>query len=217
MVASGGNPVTALDDFFKAPVATLLDPRLRNWEQRLKQPGVKAELELNRPATALGLAQTEMLLQFTENGKPQPLDTVAWDDDLNTGLIQLQVRSSNTKQEAERFALGLRGAFRKAGREFGDGLLNSVLIELITDSDLTRYPEIAEVLKHSTALQPNHESKRYNLCREMIVDAISGRAHELKEKLGYQDEEAKPILVQALARYLDERFSVSNRRRLGLL
>ena len=51
----------------------------------------------------------------------------------------------------------------------------------------------------------------------MIADAISGRAHELKEKLGYPEEEAKPILVQALARYLDERFSVSNRRRLGLL
>jgi hypothetical protein len=161
-----------------------------------------------------------MNLQFTKNSEPMPLETVAWDDDLNTGLIQLRVRSSSADQEAERFALGLRGALRKAERECGDGYLNAVLLEFIKDSDLIRYPEIAEVVKHAYAASPYREGKgavRYDLCREMIADAISGRAHELKDKLGYNEEEAKPILVQALARYLDERFSVSNRRRLGLL
>jgi hypothetical protein len=193
---------------------------LRNWKARKEQPGVTAELEVYRPATALGLKQTEMNLHFTENGKPQPLETVAWDDDLNTGLIQLGVRSINPDRESERFALGLRGALRKAEREFGDGYLDGVLVEFITDSDLTRHPEIAEILQHAHAVPPYRKGKapaRYDLCREMIADAISGRAHELKEKLGYPEEEAKPILVKALARYLDDRFSVSNRRRLGLL
>ncbi len=64
---------------------------------------------------------------------------------------------------------------------------------------------------------PNHEGKSYGRCREAIADAISGRAHELKDKLGYSENEAKPILVHAIARYLDERFSVTSRRRLGLL
>jgi hypothetical protein len=206
--------MTTLDDLFRAPANTLPHPRLRDWKRR-RDAGATAKLELYRPATALGLAQTEMNLHFAEDGK-QTLETVAWDDDLNTGLIQLKVLSVDADQEAERFALGLRGALRKAGREFGDGYFNSVLVELITDSDLTHYPEIAEVLKHSTALRPDREGKAYTFCREMIADAISGRAHELKG-LGYEEEEAKRILVQALARYLDERFSVSNRRRLGLL
>src|SRR5262249_55073348 len=140
-----------------------------------------------------------MSLRFTENGTSQPPETVAWDDDLNAGLIQLGVRAVNPEQEAERFALGLRGALRKAEREFGDGYLNGLLLEFIRDSDLTRYPEIAEVLEHSYAVPPNREGKaagRYDLCREMIADVISGRAHELKDKLGYTEEEAKPILVR---------------------
>ncbi len=209
-----------LDDLFRAAADTPPHPRLRNWKQRLDKPGVTARLELYRPATDLGVAQTEMNLQFTENGQPPTLETVTWDDDLNTGLINLGVRSVNADQEAERFALGLRGALRKAEREFGDGYLNSVLLGVVKNSDLTQYPAIKEVLEHASAPEPNREGRaatRYELCREMIADAISGRAHELKEKLHYEDQEAKPILVHALARLLDERFSVSSRRRLGLL
>src|SRR6266498_5011433 len=125
-----------LDDFFKAPADIPEHPHLRNWKERLAQPGVKAAVEVYRPATVLGSAQTEMSLHFTENGKAQALETVVWDDDLNTGLIHLGVRSVTPEQEAERFALGLRGALRKAERECGNGYLNAVLLEFIRDSEL---------------------------------------------------------------------------------
>ncbi len=209
-----------LDELFHTSADIPPHPRMRDWKRLLAQPGTKANLELYSPEMLLGIVQTEMNLHFTGNGEPHPVETMAWDDDVNTGLIQLGVRSINSDQEAERFALGLRGAFQKAQSEFGDGYLNSMLVEFISDSDLTQYEEIAEILEHSFALSPKREGKaeqRYNLCRQMIADAISGRAHELKDKLGYSEEEAKAILVQALARYLDERFSVSSRRRLGLI
>ena len=212
--------MTTLDDFFRTPSDIPPHPRLRNWKARLSQPGVKGELEVYRPSPALGLAQTELVLHFTKDGQPQPIETVAWDDDLSTGLIKLGVRCIDTDQEVERFALGLRGALRKAEREFGDGYLNAVLVDFIARSDLTRYPEVAEVLKYSTALQLDRDgrsSRSYSLCREMIDDAIGARAHELREDLGFAQEDAKRILVLALARYLDERFSVSSRQRLGLL
>jgi hypothetical protein len=109
---------------------------------------------------------------------------------------------------------------RKPVREFGDGYFNAVLVDLLKDSDLTRYPAISEVLEQAYTNHPSREGKgfdKYNLCREMIADAISGRARELTGPLNYPEDEAKQILVTALARYLDERFSVSNRRRLGLL
>src|SRR5262249_53584519 len=144
-------------------------------------------------------------------------ETMSWDDDLNTGLIQLGVRAVHPKQEAERFALGLRAALRKAEREFGDGYFNAVLVELLRDSDLTGYPVIADILQYASAPRPSREGKgldRYNLCREMMAAAISGRARELTVALKYPQEEAKQILVSALAHYLDERFSVSSRRRL---
>ena len=50
----------------------------------------------------------------------------------------------------------------------------------------------------------------------MTEDAIRGRGVELTKYLGYDDEQAIQILSGALARYLDERFSVSRRRLLGL-
>jgi hypothetical protein len=208
--------MTTLDDFFSKPTDSL-HPRLRNWKARLSEAGTSATLEVFRPEIEVGQSQPEMNLQFTKDGNLLPLETVPWDDDLNAGLIELKVRAVSPEQEAERFALGLRAAMRKAEREFGDGFFNAVLIELLKDSDLTMHPEIAEVFKHAYALAAPHESRRYIPCREMITSAISGRARELTGPLSYSQDEAKRILVAALARYLDERFSVSSRRRFGLL
>jgi hypothetical protein len=210
--------MTTLDDFFNKPTESL-HPRLRNWKTRL-EAGNSATLEVYRPETELGQSEPEMNLQFTKGGDQLPLETVPWDDELNAGLIQLGVRAHSPDQEAERFALGLRGALRKAEREFGDGYFNAVLVELLKDSELARYAEIAEVLKHAHANRPYREGEafdRYIFCRERIADAISGRARELTGPLNYSKEEAKQILVAALARYIDDRFSVSSRRRLGLL
>jgi hypothetical protein len=208
--------MTTLDDFFSKP-ADFLHPRLRNWKSRLGEAGTSATLELFRPETDLGQAEAEMNVQFTKNGTLLPLETVPWDDDLNAGLIELHVRAANLEEEAERFALGLRAALRKASREFGDGFFNAVLLEFLTDSDLTTHPPIDAVLEHAHALQPNRSGTGYDTCREMIANAMRGRARELTGPLGYPQAEAKQILVAALARYLDERFSVSSRRRLGLL
>ena len=118
------------------------------------------------------------------------------------------------------YCLKARMTFRKAEREFGDGYFNAVLVDLIKDSDLIRHQTIAEVMKYACANVPHREGgqyDRYTICRELIAEAIGGRAKELKDILGYSPEEAKQILVSALSIYLDERFSVSSRRALGLL
>ena len=57
----------------------------------------------------------------------------------------------------------------------------------------------------------------YAECRDMIDGAIRGRARELTKKLGYAIPVAEEILVSAIAQYIDDRFSVTNRRVLGLL
>jgi len=211
--------MTRLDDFFNKSTESL-HPRLRGWKTRLAEAGTSATLDVYQPETEIGQSEPEMNLQFAKDGDLLPLQTVPWDDDLNAGLIQLRVRAVSPEQEVVRFALGLRAALRKAQREFGDGYFNAVLVELLKDSDLTRDAEIAEVLKHAYANRPHREGgafDRYTMCRELIADAISGRARELTGPLNYATEQAKRILVSALARYLDERFSVSSRRRLGLL
>jgi hypothetical protein len=203
--------MTTLDDFFsKAPQS--LHPRLRNWKTRLAEAGTAATLEVYRPETEIGQSLAEMNLQISKDGNLLPIETVPWDE--------LRVRAVSPEQEAERFALGLRAALRKAEREFGDGYFNAVLVELLKDSDLTTHREVAEVLRHAYTNRPHREGgafDRYTICRELIADAIGGRARELTGPLNYSTEEAKRILVSAIARYLDERFSVSSRRRLGVL
>ena len=211
--------MTTLDDFFSKPAGSL-HPRLRNWKAHLAEPGTSARLEVHWLETEIGQSQLEMDLQFTKAGNLLPLESVPWDDDLNTGLVELGVPAVSPEQEAVRFSLGLRAALRKAEREFGDGYFNAVLVDLLKDSDLTKHAEIADVLKHAYANSPYRKGgalDRYTICRELIADAISGRASELTGPLKYSQEEAKRILVSAIARYLDERFSVSSRRRFGLL
>lgn len=51
----------------------------------------------------------------------------------------------------------------------------------------------------------------------MIDGAIYGRARELNRDLDYSIPEAEDILATAVARYLDARFSVTNRRVLNML
>ena len=208
-----------LDDFF-GQVSDPPHPRLRDWKRRLGQTNISASLEVYRPKGEFGQGRPEMYVQFMMSGNPTHLDTVPWDDDLNAGLIGLKVKSPSLEQEAERFSLGLHAAMRGIEREFGDGYFNAVLVELIKDSDLGRYPEIGEVLRYAYANAPHREGgafDRYTICRELIADAISGRAKELTSDLGYNREDAKRILISALADYLDARFSVSSRREYGLL
>jgi len=208
-----------IDDFFGATDESP-HPRLRDWKRRLAPKNASASVEVFRPNGEFGQGKPEMYVQFKEGGRPTHLDTVPWDDDLNAGLIVLKVKSVSPEQEAERFALGLRAAMKRIEREFGDGYFNAVLVELIKESDLARYPEIAEVMRYAYANSPYREGgafDRYTICRELIADAISGRAKELTRGLRYTQEEAKRILVSAIARYLDERFSVSSRREIGML
>jgi hypothetical protein len=211
--------MTTIDDFFGATDESPL-PRLRDWKRRLASKNASDSVEVFRPNGEFGQGKPEMSVQFMEGGRPTHLDTVPWDDDLNVGLILLKVKSVSPEQEAERFAIGLRAAMRRIERDFGDGYFNAVLVELIKESHLDRYPEIADVMRYSYATSPHREGgafDRYTICRELIADAIGGRAKELTRSLGYIQEEAKGILVSALARYLDERFSVSSRREIGML
>jgi len=204
-----------LDDFFKESADILEHPRLREWKHQIDH-GARLQLELHRPATSMGLSQAEMNVLRFDEGNWHLIDSVAWDEDLNAGLVQLGVRAADHSQEAERFALVLREALRKASREFGDGYFNAVLLAMINDSDLRQYPEIEAIFKHMHGNRPE-QSKSYDLCREMIADSISARARELKHQLDYPETDAKAILVGAIARFLDQRFSVSSRRQMGLL
>ena len=204
--------MSAIDGFFQRPVEAVADPRLREWRRRLDRPGASATLSLVEPSDAFDPFGPEMIVHFDDHSS----DDVAWDDDLNRGLIELGVRAADSEQEASRIALTLRGAPRKVESQVGDGYFNSVLLDLLRESGLDEEPEVAEVLKYVHGDEP-HKGGKYHASRERIADEISRRARELRGPLKYDDMEARRILVGAIARFIDRRFSVSVRRRRGWL
>ncbi len=203
--------MAGIDDFFNGKSDELPDPRLRDWADRIRR-GANATLELYRPRATIGLAPTKIYVHLEQNGAQQPLDEADWDEHLNEGLISLKVRAVDSEQEAQRFALGLRDALRPVEKELGNGYFNAVLLDVIVDSKLDQYPEITEVLEFTYHDRTARGGQAYSRCREAISMAISARARELTERLRYSADEAKNILVAALAGYLDERFSVTPRR-----
>ncbi|HET6879971.1 MAG TPA: hypothetical protein VFI31_07440, partial [Pirellulales bacterium] len=72
--------MTSLDHFFHAPADLVLHPRLRNWKARLERPGTRATVSVFREETMIGRSPTELNVQFVEDGKPAPLETMLWDD-----------------------------------------------------------------------------------------------------------------------------------------
>jgi hypothetical protein len=173
-----------------------------------------AEISLTSPICSLLLfVPTPTEENAVKEQQPQQFE---WDDELNASLVGLGVRARDIKQEGLRFSLGLRAALRKVERRYGDGYLNAVLVDLVDESDLSRNGEIAEVRKYLHA-NPAERSKSYAACRELIANEIGGRAVELRDQLKYPPDEVKAVMEKALATYLDERFSVSSRRQLGLL
>ncbi len=208
-----------IDKLFQQPIDRFSDPQLRDWDQRLSHSGTTASLEVDWPPIVLGQTSAEMSIHLAENGHSVPSEPMSWDDELNAVLIEKAVRAVDAEQEATRFSLGLRAAFQRAGRDFGDGYFNSVLFNVLKESGLDQHPLIAPLFEFNSIFNPESRDQtgRYIRCHGMIESAIRGRAHELADSLKYPLDEAKEILVAALADYLDRRFSVSIRRERGLL
>jgi hypothetical protein len=204
-----------LDRMLDEPIEMALPPLVRYCKQR-KDAGDRIEVELYRPDTAGGLSRTEVVIRRWEREVEQEPRQVEWDDGVNAGLVELGIRATDLDQEGERFALGIRGALRKVERRYGDGYLNAVLVDLLDESDLCKNGAIADVRRYVYTTRPDR-GRSYHECRDLIANEIGGRAAELRHKLRYTPEDVKAVMTTALAIYLDERFSVSSRRRFGLL
>ena len=209
-----------IDELFQKPTDQFADPHLRDWDARLSRPESMAKVEVEWPSIVFGQTFPEMSIHISENGEPQPLETLSWDDELNAVLVARAVRALDETQEATRFTLALRAAFKRAEREFGDGYFNSVFFAVLRKLDLAEHlllrPLIQE-LDYIFNLEKHNQPERYQRCFDIIESAIRSRAHELKDSLGYSLDESKKILVDALVNYIDRRFSVSIRKQRGLL
>ena len=213
--------MSVLDSYFRHQIAeTCGHPLLRVVESAAKRPEVKRiAVEVVRPKDLLGFKPATIYLHLLgESGEDvQPCQKEDWDDLLNTALIEGGIRAISLENEKLRFSLGLWAALQVPETRFGDGYYNGVLVHHIAHSPFVRYPEVESVLKHIYRDGIDPSFRTYAECRDQIDAAIGGRARELAEELKYQIPEAEQVLAAAVAQYLDERFSVSNRKLMGLL
>jgi len=177
----------------------------------------RKEIEVVRPKDTLGYKAAKIYLHLTFDGKTQPPVEYAWDDELNARLVISGIRCNSTENEKIRFALGLRFSFKRAESRFGDGFFNAVLSTVVRETGFAEHSEVKAILKHVSTNQPSMVGGGYSDCREMIERAIGDQANSLVNALNYDQELGEDILAGAMAKYLDERFSVSDRERLGWL
>jgi len=192
------------------PLVKLLESR------RIK--GEEARLEVRRPRAALGFEPAMMSLHFlNEDGGLGDYKAEPWDPELNQSFIQRHVRAIDENSEVTRFALGLAAALERPESRYGDGFFNGSLVAVIDDGPLGSLPPIQALRRHITSNRAYANGQSFNDCKTMIRDALQDRWHELKDDLKYPADDADRVLAEALAAYLDERFTVTDRKRLGWL
>lgn len=186
-------------------------PRLRHW-QKLKQGGARLAVEVRRERHGLDVSHPILYVTITASGQ-EHLEHEPWSDELHRGLAKLGVRAVSDDNESLRFGIAFADAFEPAEDRVGDGFFNSVLIDVLKQGPLAE--RLAEPIRQIHVLPPNRDGSAYSDCRDLIVGAIRGRARELTRDLGYPEPQANMILGGALASYLDDRFSITERRQLG--
>jgi hypothetical protein len=186
-------------------------PRLRHWQKR-QRDGARLRVEVRRERRGLEIDHPVLYVTLATGGR-EDLETETWSDDLHHGLVKLHVRAISDDNESLRFGIAFAGAFEPAEDRVGDGFFNSALIDVLKHGPLAQ--QLDEQFLRIHVLTPSRDGRAYSDCRDLIVGAIRGRARELTRDLEYPEPRANKILGGALAIYLDDRFSITERRRLG--
>lgn len=204
--------MNTLEQFFTPP-HKFKHPKVGAWTHLVQNDQETLRCRIVRQREGLGYYQAKIKLHSTTHGS-DVIDQDEWDDELNRFLLKYKIRSISPENEAIRYALMLKELLRRPETRYGDGFFNAVLLELVeshfTDSEL-----LQSTSKEIGAAKPRR-GRVYSECVTMIKDAIATCALSLLNDLGYERPSAEDILANAMGIYLDERFSVGDKKRLGL-
>ncbi|WP_339886837.1 hypothetical protein [Rhodopirellula europaea] len=178
------------------------------------EQGQKFEVDVRNEEEIFGLDGYQ--LSIWEVGGDKPISVFPWDAEINEELIDLRVRSKDLESEANRFAIRLRDELGATETRYGNGFFNRTLVDLITESYLDKYPDIKNSLERTHSRQVERTAE-YHECRDTIAYVIGKRSRELTRQLEYDETTMQKILSKAIARYIDNRFSLSQRKQMGLL
>jgi hypothetical protein len=208
--------VLSLDDLFKKDQFS--HPKLRYWQELATKHGTSPIVEVNRPRDGLGFAPARLRVTvrdeqgnpITDNDDPEP-----WEPQLALATVERGWRAPDPANEAIRIGLLLKMFFSQPEMRYGDGLFSSVLVDVLRTSDFAREPVVSEVLKFISVPRPR-ASPSTNDCAENIKAVLARVAQLIAGPLKYPQPEAKDIIAKSVAYFLDERFSITPGKLLGL-
>jgi hypothetical protein len=189
-------------------------PTARAWLARIKR-GERPTFTLWRKRDGLTFKPAKIYMTFqTQHGEVRESDT--WDVDINDALVRAGVQAETLTNEAQRLALMLRYWFTKPEKIFGPGFFEAVLIERVQESAIAEHEALRSVLDRVHVTKSSRDGRSYVMCRAGVETVLRKKAAQsLVRDLRYSEDQAKKILAEALAQYLDERFHVTERRMLG--
>ena len=212
-----------LDKYFTVDTTGTTHPRARHWRTILERKKIqgsefdRSACELWRERDGLTFRPAKIYLHFYDSDNNEVgCEDDAWDEDVNRFLIDMGVKAISADNEKDRFGLMIRSLLRKPESLFGDGFFNSVILMLLQESGFARLQPVSEALRMLHDTPPSTKGRSYADCRDMIENVLSQCGHDIVQKLGYTKPEAEKILAGAIAYFLDERFSITNRKLLGL-
>lgn len=205
--------MATIDDLFASP--TKYDhPKLRSWLSYKNSPDtVECHVEFRREREMLSFRPARLYLEATRKDGTTFSDREPWDEELNQALIAQGFRARNADNEVERFGFMLEAQLQRVANRFNDGFFNAVLVKFLRDYKYADAPPVHSKLEKVREYAP-HQGESADECADQIKNVLSTCATELMH-LGYDIAAAKDILSQAIAYYLDDRFSITNRQQLG--
>jgi hypothetical protein len=206
--------VLNLDDLFEKDQFD--HPKLRYWQALAMKHGSSPIVEVFRDRDGLGFAPARLYVTvFDEHGRPAATDVEPWEPQLALTTAERGWRAPDIKNEAVRIGLLLKWLFTPSETRYGDGYFSSVLVEVIRDGDLARDQNISEILRFVSVPPPDASPAKHD-CAESIKAVLGRVAQLLVDPLKYPQGEAKIIIAESIAYFLDERFSITSGKLLGL-
>lgn len=205
--------MATIDDLFASP--TKYDhPKLRSWLSYKNSPDtVECRVEFRREREGLSFRPARLYLEAARKDGTTFSDREPWDEELNQALVAHGFKARDAANEVERFGFMLEAQLQRVVNRFNDGFFNAVLVKFLQDYKYDDAPSIQSKIAKLREYKP-HQGDSADDCAERIKNVLSKCAIELKQ-LGYDITTAKDILNQAIAYYLDDRFSITNRQQLG--
>lgn len=205
-----------LDQYFQGPAAPELHPRARFFAERIRRGEVKdSRCEFWRRRHGLDFGPARLFLfDAADSGRTPPIE-IDWEPELDAELVRLKVKAKDPQNESERLGMMFGFRFGQLEAEYGNAFFNAVLYEQLQTSGFVSFPSVKEKLDQIHEYQPNRDGRSYSRCVDDINAVIKSNAQGLTRDLGYSPDQAKQILAGAIAYFLDEHYSITNRQMLG--